>query len=369
MQLKDDVLLNIKPSCSVLAKNRITLGHVPQLDDFGCYLVPFLRSVAESRAGRGAGALLLSVLVPVLLRQSYVAVSPNTRTILLGPLSVLAVHLFARVAGLGVSLCTVGVTVLTLGSLAQQKSGGPEAVPVVPTPASAVYWSNLLVVLVAFSFGLQAVFDTSSPRWEAVNQAYILYPLAIVLPFISLGALSTEKSTVTSQQARKQLIQYNAEQVSYSFERTWSYHRKVALFSAFLYWFGLSRLYRGIITDRLSLNGPIKYILLNFVLASLYCVLAILVERSTVRPINSLHHPVTGAPRPSLVADCLKAISLAPAGSPVLERGTIAPILFGIGAGPGAAAALWWSGAEEENGWYSRRAWREVAATASQKKQ
>ncbi|CAO1629566.1 unnamed protein product [Parajaminaea phylloscopi] len=363
-QLKDDTLLSLTPSCSVLARHRLTGGLIPQVDDIGCYLTPFLRDVASSRPGRGVGSLQLSILVPVLMRQCYAAASPNTRSVWLGPAAVAAIHLLARFVGLGVSLATLGITFLALGSWSQLKSGGPEAVPVAPTPAGAVYWSNLLVVLASFSAGLLGVMSTSSSTWAIASRIYILYPVVLVIPLLALAKGASSKTTRDSREARKQLLEYSAESVSYSFERTWSYLRKIALVSASLYWFGISRLIRGLYLEPGQLSGPAAYLLLNYVLGAVYCVLAILVERITIRPVNSLQHPLTGKPRPQLVADCLRAISLAPAGSPYLERGIWAPILTGIIAGPGAALALWWSGAEEENGWYSRRAWREAAATA-----
>lgn len=357
-------MLNISSLCSVFAKRRITSGLIPQLDNAGCYLVTILRDIVGTRAGKGVGALQLSVLVPVLMRQSYLAASPNTRSIFLGLLATTGVHLFAQFVGLGVSLATLGLVLLALGSSAQLLSGGPETSPVIPTPARAVYWSNFLVVLVSFAVGLQGALSPWSSAWSIVAQVYIAYPVLLVLPLLFLARLSTARTPRDPQEAHQELLKYSAEQVSYSFERTWSYYRKVALISAGFYWYGLNRILRGLYSQNEQLSGPVRYILLNYALAALYCVLAVLIERTTIRPVRALHHPLTGKPRPQLVADCLKAISLAPAGSPGMERGIWEPMLTGIIAGPGAAAALWWSGEEEENGWYSRRAWREAAATS-----
>lgn len=117
------------------------------------------------------------------------------------------------------------------------------------------------------------------------------------------------------------------------------------------------------------LTQQTHYLLANFLLLATYAVLTILIERITIRTLNSPTHPLTGKPVPKLHLDCQKAIALAPAGNPSLERGSWQPVVAGIIGGPGLALALWWSGGEEEAGWLARRAWRETSAVRSVKAQ
>lgn len=117
----------------------------------------------------------------------------------------------------------------------------------------------------------------------------------------------------------------------------------------------------------LRFEGIPLYLFADYIATVVYIALAIRIERLTVRSFAPTH-PLTGQPRSRLSLDCQKAITLAPAGNPLLERGTWQPIVAGILCGPGMAAALWWSGSEEEEGWLARRAWREAAAVQGAKK-
>lgn len=359
-------------SFAVSQSQRATRGALPRLDDYICSVQPLYRRLVETRSGKGAGALLLSVLAPVLLRQTYVATSPNTRSALLGIAAPVAVHAVAKLVGLGFSLCAVGILLVTLGSIAQFKSGGPEAIPLVPTPAAGVYWSNLAVVIVGFAAGSQAYLDPLSTLWPLANTVYLFSPIVIAI-LLASASLTAPRRASTANEARRQLLEYSAEEVSYTYERTWSYYRKAGLASASLYWYGLSRLFKGIYyyDEDIVRDTPTFYVLSNFALASLYLFLVIIVERTTLRPMNpAAPHPLTGESQPQLRVDCLRAISLAPAGNPSLEqrRGLLAPVLAAVLGGPGLAASLWWSGGEEEAGWFARRAWRETSATVLSKK-
>lgn len=313
--------------------------------------------------------MLLSVLLPVLMRQGYVATSPNTRSALLGPLAVVGVHLLARAVGSGAALCSLGSLLVTLGSLAQSRSGGPERIPLAPTPASGVYFSNLCVVLLGGAALLQGILSPSSPSWSTANTLYLLSPL-LLATLLTLATLLGPRRATTASEARKQLMEYGAEEVAYTYERTWSYYRKVGLASAALYWYGLSRLGKGLYyhADEQPLkDGVVRLILAEFALASVFLLFTILVERAILRPMDPSPSPSSG----QLRADCLRALSLAPAGNPSLEqrRGPLAPCLAALIGGPGLVASLWWSGGEEEAGWFARRAWRETRATVLEKKE
>lgn len=310
---------------------------------------------------------MLSATIPLLLRQSYLSASPNTRSPFLGPFAVLVIHSLARFVGLGVVYSTLGLVFLALGSWGEMQSSGPETMPVVPVPAGAVYWSNLATVITAALAGLQAVFSPDGSNWTTTVSYYITFPLTLLPVLLFLASYASIAPPKDVVEARNELVKYNAEQVSYSFERTWSYFRKAALASAGLYWYGLSRVVLGLYVHEEKLTPPATYMLVNSALLGVGLTLSIVIERLTVRSLAPIH-PLTGRPRPHLAVEAHRAITLAPAGNPSLERGLVAPIVLGILAGPGAAASLWWSGGEEEGGWYGRRAWRETTATMAAKK-
>lgn len=182
------------------------------------------------------GALIFSSLLPILMRQCYLASSPNTRSLFLGPLAVLLVHL---VAGFGFALVSVGTLFHALGYYQQMKRS-TDSVTVVPTPAGSVYWTNFFLLTITSLLFVVGSFDSSSAKWTLASVALLAYPalLAITLLLATVGV----KTTKDEREGRTALLEYSAEQVSYAFERKWSYYRKAALGSMAAYWFGLVRL-------------------------------------------------------------------------------------------------------------------------------
>lgn len=130
----------------------------------------------------------------------------------------------------------------------------------------------------------------------------------------------------------------------------------------------LPHAHRGLLSSRTDVSAPATLLLADYACLTVFLAGSVLIERLTIRPISHVTHPLTGKSRRTLELDCQKAISLAPAGNPTLERGTWQPVLAGLLAGPGLAASLWWSGGEEEMGWMARRAWREADAVYGSKK-
>ena len=311
--------------------------------------------------------MLLSALIPILMRHGYQSASPNNRSVFLGTSATLLVHFVGRAFGAGFALSSLGLIFLAFGSHQQMSRSSSSKIPIVPTPATSVYWSNFALVLFTLSTAAQGAFDPSSSRYWLIS-AIVSYAYPVYLAVYLLLAKAASHRPLNEHEARQELLNYSAEQISYAFERLWSYYRKAGLLSMGFYWFGLSRLIRGYYFNKEAITVDQYYLLADYGLAAFYLVATVLIERITIRNLNPTH-PVTGKAKPQLEVDCQRAIAAAPAGNPLLERGTWQPVLAGIIAGPGLAASLWWSGGEEENGWQARKAWREAVAVSGAKKQ
>lgn len=182
--------------------------------------------------------MVLSAALPALMHQCYSAASPNRRSALLSAAAILPLHYLGRYAGTGFVFASAGATLLALGSY-QQMRRSSIAQPVVPTPAASVYWSNLALSIFALSSFLTGVVGTEGRLWLPATLASFAYPVYLTV-FLGLAVLQTQRP-VDERDARQELLGYSAEQVSYAFERTWSYYRKAGLASLALYWYGLSR--------------------------------------------------------------------------------------------------------------------------------
>ncbi|PWN22744.1 hypothetical protein BCV69DRAFT_96227 [Microstroma glucosiphilum] len=328
--------------CTVPARKQlptdITRGVLPQIDNALCVLLPFFKQLIADRASIAGGALIFSTLLPILMRQCYLASSPNTRSFFLGPLAVVLVHLIGRMTGIGFALASVGLLFQALGSY-QQMQRSSESLPVVPTPAGSVYWSNLLLSIITVLLFSVSTLESSGAKWTLASVALLAYPAFLSLAL--LLATAGVKTTKDERQGRTALLEYSAEQVSYAFERKWSYYRKAALGSMAAYWFGLVRLGWAWQEGTLRFSGLPLFLFADYIGTVVYIILAIRIERLTIRS-SAPTHPLTGQPRSRLSLDCQKAITLAPAGNPQLERGTWQPLVAGILCGPGMAAALGW---------------------------
>lgn len=239
-----DSYLNHISSCDIPARKQlptdITHGRFPQVDNVLCAIAPLYDTIPNNRMTLGAASLVLSVLVPVTLRQGYLASSPNHQSALLGPVTILVLQALGQAIGHGFAFATVGTASLALGMYQQAHSPqSTQAIPLVPTPAGSIYWINLSVMILSLSAVAQGLFSKSGAYGQGATILFLLFPLYFAV-FLLLAALGV-KAPASDRQARAQLMTYSAEQVSYAFERTWSYYRKAALASMSFYWFGMHR--------------------------------------------------------------------------------------------------------------------------------
>lgn len=188
----------------------------------------------------GAAALVLSVVIPTVLRQGYVAASPNNRSSsLMGASATVILQSIGGGLGYGFVFAGFGTLLLAMG-LYQHLARRDETVPLVPTPAGSIYWINLSVVTFSLSAIAQGFFSIDGSQWQIAHIVFLTYPLVSAI-FLVLGTGGV-KVPANDAEARQELLKYSAEQVSYAFERTWSYYRKAALASMAFYWYGLHRL-------------------------------------------------------------------------------------------------------------------------------
>ncbi|CAO1615748.1 unnamed protein product [Sympodiomycopsis kandeliae] len=362
-------------ACDVPARKQlptdISQGALPQLDNVLCTIAPVYTGFTSNRMNLGSAALVLSVLIPIILRQGYQASSPNNRSSLLGPISVVLLLSLGHFIGHGFAFASVGTLILTMGYYQTLPDSKKQPIPLVPTAAGSVYWVNLALVFFTLSAVVQGFFTAESKYGHAANLIVLGFPL--YLPVLLTLATGGVKAPASTAQARRELLKYSAEQVSYAFERTWSYYRKAALVSMGFYWFGLHRFITSIVYQRSyppQLTAHTDYLIANFLLLTIYAFAVLILERLTIRPINKTIHPVNEDPISNLYLDCQKAIQLAPAGNPGLEKPTnpFFLVLIAVLLGPGLMISLWWSSGEEENGWLARRAWRETSAIVAEKK-
>lgn len=304
--------------------------------------------------------MLFSAFLPILLHVAYVSVSPNNASKLRGVVLPLTMALGGQIFGYGTWAATFGLVIYVLGLY--QEATTQRTLPLLPTPAPGIYAANLAVV---FSFALWLSQLAFTPGTQMAAWAHAAFEAWGVLPFGLLMLLGAREVTRPKDEAaaRAELASYTAAEVSYSFERTWAYHRQSALISAFLYWFGMSRVVRGIFFDSGKLTDSSALALVNFIGLAIFALVVRAAEELTIRSTAPVH-PITGAPRSDLERECDAAIAKAPAGSPSVETGKLEGLLVGLVAGPGAALGLWWAHGEERAGWTTRRAWRETAAVS-----
>lgn len=314
-----------------------------------------------------------SVLMPLFVRLSYHAASPNTRSVLQGPLlpvlALILVSVDALVVGSGVALFIPTLIALsyTLGGLSRKSA--TFTMPNLPCPARAIYGANITAVFMSFfliaTMMQDDVYVNQSYWWEGYVSAQItsvIKPAAaamgnvvplLVLPVLFLGYAGVQRPK-TEAQATEHLEEYLAEEVAYGFERTWAYYRQSGLLSFMAYVWGISRLYRGVIADGKMPTAQAQYLLL-VTLSLLITLVTIAIVEGQTTPKDELHD------------EALKAIQRAPAGNPGIEDYVGVLVVLGLVAGPGLSAMLWFAHDEEIKGWKGRRAWRLNTAKKSAK--
>lgn len=363
---KDTSVRSLMETCNLASRQKlktdISHGAVPQLDNFLCVALPFFKRSVQNRLNIGLFAIMISFTIPYTYRLSFQAVSPNRKSDLFGGLPILILMSLGMALGLGPWSCLVGAVFYTPGAYVALKRSNA-AVPPVPTPATNIYTCNIVHVLAGAMLATTVFADYDEALWS--HAAFALqFAAAAYLPVVYKN-LTTSKVNSESK-SREVIRRYDAEGVSYSFERTWSYYRKVAAFSAFIYWYGINRVIRGVVFEKAPFDAVSMFWV--FDIAGLWIGITLLVisEKLTFRS-KATTNPSTGAPRSPLDIECDKAISKAPAGSPWLEKTTTGFIVASLAGGPGFAASMWWCSGEEELGWKARKSWREAVAIDGKK--
>lgn len=264
--------------------------------------------------------------------------------------------------GFGIFLSSVGALVYIAG-LYIQVTSPKSSLPLLPSPAPAVYGANLANLIFIAILLCMALFDAQGQNWTNAITAFCLSPLVVYLPLLFLGVRETVIPT-TEEEARNELASYNAAEVSYCYERTWAYQRQVSLLSTTLYWYGLNRIGMDLIFLQSKLSYAAHFMLYQFLGVVWFLLLIRIAEHLTTRSVSPIH-PITAQARADVQKECSIAIAAAPAGHPASETGLLGSSLVALLAGPGTAMSLWWAHGEERDGWLARRAWRETQAVAA----
>ncbi|SNX83138.1 uncharacterized protein MEPE_01844 [Melanopsichium pennsylvanicum] len=362
----DNSLRSLASSCNLRSrqalKTDITQGAVPLLDNTLCATMGFIRRSTQKRLNVGLFAIMISFTLPLSYRLCFQAVSPNRKSALNAGIFLVLLNVIGAAAGIGPWSCIFFALVYLPAAYSSMKSS-KASVPPVPTPASNIYTANFLHLAMGATAAICIFADASGALW---NHAALLVQFA-GFAYLPIAYVSFRTPKVNDEATSRNVIRrYDAEGVSYAFERTWSYYRKMAAFSAFIYWYGLNRVLRGVWLQGETFDAVSVFWFGDIAGAGIAMILLVAAERLTIRN-KDLIHPVTGVPRSPLDVECDKAISKAPAGSPWLEKTTTGLALATLVAGPGFAASMWWCSGEEELGWKARKSWRETIAVDGKK--
>lgn len=247
-----------------------SLTSIPSLDDTLCARLAFFKEVTDSRAGFGvslmniaiytslhfwsdrltvfvqAFCVFAAIVVPYLLRVSYVASSPNYRP---SPLPSIALPLLASMLtsistlllgrGLGLFIPSIVTILYTVTALTKSRSQG---IPPLPAPAAAIYGANLVTFISTILLALQLSASSPSEARARIHDSFLapyigkdvatqiplvtsllsdFFPIVVALPLLVLGlrAVSRPKNEAEATATMKG---YLAEEIAYCFERTWS---------------------------------------------------------------------------------------------------------------------------------------------------
>lgn len=365
---KDNSLRALAEACNLASRKKLrtdlTHGAVPLLDNTLCTTMGFFRQSMQKRLNVGLFAIMIAFTLPLSYRLCFQAVSPNRKSAFNAGIVLVLLNTLGAVLGLGPWSCIFFTLAYLPAAYSSIKVSKASVLPV-PTPASNIYTANLLHVAIGLIAAITVFCDVSSGLW---NHAALLVQFA-GLAYLPIAWVSFRTPKVNDQATSRSVIRrYDAEGVSYAFERTWSYYRKMAAFSTFIYWYGLNRVLRGLLFVGESFDAVSFFWLGDIGGAALATILLVVAEKLTFRNKSAIH-PVTGEARSPLDIECDKAIVKAPAGSPWLEKTTLGLITAALIGGPGFAASMWWCSGEEELGWKARKSWRETVAVEGNKGQ
>lgn len=362
----DSSLRDLAASCRVPSRQKlrtdITHGNLPHLDNMLCTTMTFFRTATAKRINHGLFSLMAGTTLPLSYRLCFQAVSPNRKTTLYAGFVLILLNTVGAALGLGPWTCFFFTFAYLPAAYRAMKLSKASVAPV-PTPAINIYTVNLLHIAVAATAAIAAIADVKGALW---NHAALGVQFA-GLAYLPIAWVSFRTPKVNDETKSRSVIRrYDAEGVSYAFERTWSYYRKMALISAVMYWYGINRIIRGYWFQGETFDATSFFWLGDISGAALALILLVVSEKLTFRNKDAVH-PVTGEPRSPLDVECDKAIAKAPAGSPWLEKSTAGFIVGSLVAGPGFAASMWWCSGEEELGWKARKSWRETVAVDGKK--
>lgn len=363
---KDDSLRTSATSCNLPSRQKlatdVTHGAVPMLDNFLCVTMGFFQRCTQKRLNVGLFAIMIAFTLPLSYRLCFQAVSPNRKSSLNVGVVLVLLNTIGAAAGLGPWSCIFFSLVYLPAAYSSMKVSKASVLPV-PTPAYNIYTANLLHVGVGMVAIITVLADTKGALW---NYAALAIQFA-GLTYLPIAWVSFRTPKVNDEATSRSVIRrYDAEGVSYAFERTWSYYRKMAALSAFIYWYGLNRVLRGYFFQGEKLDAISIFWFGDIAGTAVALTLLVVAEKTTFRNKSAVH-PVTGEARSPLEIECDKAIAKAPAGSLWLEKTTAGFIAATLVGGPGFAASMWWSSGEEELGWKARKSWRETVAVEGKK--
>lgn len=363
---EDQSIHVLAASCNLPSRQKLrtdlTQGALPLLDNTLCTTMGFFQRSMQKRLNVGLFSIMIAFTLPLSYRLCFQAVSPNRKSILNSGFFLVPLNIVGAALGLGPWSCIFFSLVYLPAAYSSMKVSKASVLPV-PTPASNIYVANLLHVAMGATAAITVFANPAGALW---HHAALLIQFA-GLAYLPVAWVSFRTPKVNDEATSRSIIRhYDAEGVSYAFERTWSYYRKMAAFSAFIYWYGLNRVIRGYWLQGESFDAVSVFWIGDISGAALATILLVVAERLTFRSKDTVH-PISGKPRSPLDVEGDKAIAKAPAGSPWLEKTTTGLVLAALVGGPGFAASMWWCSGEEELGWKARKSWREAIAVDGKK--
>lgn len=363
---EDSSIRALAASCKIPSRQKlrtdVSQGAFPLLDNLLCTTMGFFRRSTQKRINVGLFAVVFAFSLPLSYRICFQAVSPNRKSTFNAGIFMVLLNIIGAAAGLGPWSSFFFALVYLPAAYSSMKSSKASVLPV-PTPASNIYVANLVHIAFGATAATTVFADVSGGLWY---HAALLVQFAAFF-YLPIAWVSFRTPKVNDEATSRSVIRrYDAESVSYAFERTWSYYRKMAAISAFVYWYGLNRIIRGYFLQGERFDAVSLFWIGDLSGAAAALILLLVAERLTFRNKSAVH-PVSGQPRSPLDIECDKAIEKAPAGSPWLEKTTTGLVLATLVAGPGFAASMWWCSGEEELGWKARKSWRETVAVDGKK--
>ncbi len=242
----DNKLRALAQSCNLPSRQKLptdfTNGALPLLDNTLCTTMGFFKANTAKRLNVGLFSIMIAFTLPLSYRLSFQAASPNRKSLLNSGVFLVPLNIIGAAAGVGPWSCLFYTFVYLPAAYSSMKTSKASVLPV-PTPSSNIYIANLVHVLFGTTVALAVFADPEGALWHHAALAIQFAGLS----YLPIAWLSLRTPKVNDEvESRSVIRRFDAEGVSYAFERTWSYYRKMAAFSAFIYWYGLNRIIRGV---------------------------------------------------------------------------------------------------------------------------